>query len=235
MKKRNSIIIFFILLISSLTVLGFFAETLIEPVKEWLFKLDFWAIPAFLAAYIVATALALPKSPLSIIAGSVFGLYQGFMLVSAADVLGAAACFLIGRVFARETIETWFKCDKHFLRLEQVLKSQTWKILFLTRISPLIPSNILNYGLSCTGVRVHQFLLSTWIGMLPSLFLYTYIGSFGSSLLQARSEPQGLIIRGVGLLIAVSTALYITFLAKRELSRQEGHMSKATPCDAEPA
>ena len=63
-------------------------------------------------------------------------------------------------------------------------------IVLLARLSPLIPYNLLNYGLSITAVRFRDYLLATWIGMLPAIVLYVYTGSLANSLRPDERRPR---------------------------------------------
>lgn len=189
------------------------------PLAEWfvvvnqkLAALGFWAIPAFILVYFVVTILGLPNILLILVAGSLFGLLTGTIVASAADVLGAVGCFLIGRTFARDRISRWVQKRPQFARLDQAVERKGWKVLLLTRLSPLVPSSILNYGFSCTSVSFRQYVFFSWVGMLPVIGLYTYMGSFGTYLLSSEITAQKVAIQGAGLVVALAAALYITRL-----------------------
>ncbi|PSN14920.1 TVP38/TMEM64 family protein [filamentous cyanobacterium CCT1] len=189
------------------------------PLAEWfvvvnqkLAALGFWAIPAFILVYFVVTILGLPNILLILVAGSLFGLLTGTIVASVSDVLGAVGCFLIGRTLARDRISRWVQKRPQFARLDQAVERKGWKVLLLTRLSPLVPSSILNYGFSCTSVSFRQYVFFSWVGMLPVIGLYTYMGSFGTYLLSSEITAQKVAIQGAGLVVALAAALYITRL-----------------------
>ncbi|PSR18180.1 TVP38/TMEM64 family protein [filamentous cyanobacterium CCP3] len=189
------------------------------PLAEWfvvvnqqLAALGFWAIPAFILVYFVATILGLPNILLILVAGSLFGLLRGTVVASVADILGAMGCFMIGRTFARDRISRWVQKRPQFARIDQAVERKGWKVLLLTRLSPLVPSSILNYGFSCTSVSFRQYVFFSWVGMLPVIGLYTYMGSFGTYLLSSEITAQKVAIQGAGLVVALAAALYITRL-----------------------
>ncbi|MFQ4137104.1 TVP38/TMEM64 family protein [Nodosilinea sp. PGN35] len=197
------------------------------PLDEWftavnagLQGLGFWAAPAFVLVYLIATVLGLPNILLILVAGSLFGLFKGALVASIADILGAIACFLIGRTFARDRIKRWVQRNPKFVRIDQAVERNGWKILLLTRLSPLVPSSILNYGFSCTKVKFWQYTFFSWIGMVPVILLYTYLGSFGTSLLSDEVTPENLLLQGFGLLLALGAALYTTRLVRKALIPQ---------------
>lgn len=197
------------------------------PLDEWftavntgLQGLGTWASPAFVLVYLIATVLGLPNILLILVAGSLFGFVKGAIVASIADILGAIACFLIGRTFARDRIKRWMQRNPKLARIDQAVERKGWKILLLTRLSPLVPSSVLNYGFSCTKVKFWQYTLFSWIGMVPVILLYTYLGSFGTSLLSDEITLENVLLQGVGLLLALAAALYTTRLVRKALIPQ---------------
>src|SRR6266496_872820 len=91
------------------------------PVQQWLRTFNDWVgqmgmagIFIFIVVYAVATVLLAPGSVLTIGAGFAFGLWKGFLAVSAGATLGAALAFLVARFFAREKVEAIAKGNKKF-------------------------------------------------------------------------------------------------------------------------
>lgn len=196
------------------------------PVKEWVFAgknwfitLGFWAMPAFILIYLLATIFCLPNIVLILLAGTLFGQVKGVMLVSLADTLGAIACFIIGRTIARSAIERWMSKRPNFAQLDSAVGRKGWKIVLLTRLSPLVPSNVLNYGFSCTKVNFWQYCFFSWLGMLPVIVFYVYIASFGIFVFSDKLTPSKLALQTLGLLVTIGTALYTTRLARKALSK----------------
>ncbi|WOD41021.1 TVP38/TMEM64 family protein [Nodosilinea sp. E11] len=197
------------------------------PLADWfvivnreLESLGVWAIPAFILAYFIATVLGLPNILLILVAGSLFGILKGTAVASVADILGAIGCFFLGRTFARDRISRWMKKHPKFARIDQAVEQKGWKVLVLTRLSPLVPSSVLNYGFSCTKVGFWQYAFFSWIGMIPVILLYTYLGSFGTYLLGSEITLEKVAIQGVGLVLALGAALYITRLVRKAMIPQ---------------
>jgi uncharacterized membrane protein YdjX (TVP38/TMEM64 family) len=186
--------------------------------RHWLPTLGWWAMPAFILVYLLATVAGLPNILLILIAGTLFGLLQGIISASIADTLGAVICFLVGRTIARKRIKRWISKNPNFVQLDRAVAKQGWKILLLTRLSPLVPSNVLNYGFSCTKVNFWQYCFFSWLGMLPVITLYVYMGSFGISLFDNRPTPGKLALQLVGLLLAIVAAVYTTRLVRKTLT-----------------
>lgn len=198
----------------------------LTQVKDWLKTLGFWAMPAFGAIYIVATVVGLPAAILFLLAGTLFGFFKGVVLTSIADTLGASACFLIGRTVARQQVKKWMAKRPQFVELDKAVARKGWKIVFLTRLSPIMPSNILNYGFSITKVRFWQYLLFSWLGMLPIIALYVYLGSAGANLAGGDNSPGKIALQALGLAVTVGTIIYTTKLAKKTLSPEPATSDK---------
>lgn len=187
--------------------------------RGWLSTLGPNAMPAFIAVYLLASIFGLPNILLIVLAGTLFGFFNGIISASIADTLGAVACFLLGRTIARKWVESHIKQHSSFAQIDQAIQNKGWKILLLTRLSPLVPSNVLNYGFSCTNVNFWQYSFFSWLGMLPVIVVYIYLGSFGMSLLKPELSPGKMVLQAIGLLLTISAALYITRTLKRSLSQ----------------
>ncbi|MEA5451852.1 TVP38/TMEM64 family protein [Leptolyngbya sp. CCNP1308] len=213
------------LLSSQLPLQDWFVNT-----GSWLTSLGVVAIPAFIGLYLLATVGGLPNIVLILVAGAVFGLAQGIVVASVADTLGAIACFGVGRTLARDRIQRWMVKNPGFARLDHAVGQKGWKILLLTRLSPLVPSNLLNYGFSCTKVNFWQYCFCSWIGMLPVITLYVYLGSFGVALFQDGLTTEKLALQGGGAVLAIAAGWYTTNLTRKalqpehsgEVSEQDG-------------
>ena len=223
----NRRILVFVILIALLLVGAF---TL--PVREWLAQLLEWiathrqvAWLAFAAAYILACVLMVPGLILTIAAGALFGVLQGIVLVSLASVAGASAAFLIGRTFARDWARAKAQALPRFAALDRALEQKGFLIVLLTRLSPLFPFNLLNYAYGLTGVTLRDYVLASWVGMLPATAMYVYLGSAAASIAQiARGDVQagtgGRILFFVGLAATLAVAVVVTRLARRALDRE---------------
>lgn len=204
------------------------------PLKDWFTTVSDWlkalgpgATPAFVVMYLFATVLGFPNILLILVAGTLFGLGKGTITVSIADTLGAIACFLLGRTIARKRIKKWLSKHPSFAQLDQAVGQKGWKVLLLTRLSPLIPSNILNYGFSCTKVNFWQYCFFSWLGMLPVIGIYVYLGSFGVSLLQEGLTPRKVALQAAGVVLAIGAVFYTTRLARKALT--PAHAAENSP------
>src|SRR5712692_5696660 len=118
-RKGTSAIGRFIALIA--IVMALFLAMKFLPVQQWLRSFNGWVgemgiagIFIFIVVYAVATVSLAPGAILTIGAGFAFGLWKGFLAVSAGPTLGAALAFLVARFVARDKVETMAKGSEKF-------------------------------------------------------------------------------------------------------------------------
>jgi uncharacterized membrane protein YdjX (TVP38/TMEM64 family) len=174
----------------------------------------------FIVLYILGAILFVPGSILTIGAGVVFGLLRGAILVSIGATIGAIAAFLIGRYFARDWVRGQLEGNPKFAAIDNAVGREGWKIVLLTRLSPVFPFNLLNYAFGLTAVTLRDYALATWIGITPGTVLYVYIGSIGGNLATAGNShrtPAQWALNIVGLAATVAVAVYASRIASRAL------------------
>lgn len=141
----------------------------------WVTELGVWGPVVFVAGYAVAAVALVPGSLLTLAAGAIFGLARGTLYVFAGATLGASAAFLVARYLARGAVERRLAGHPRFAALDHAVGREGRKIVFLLRLSPVFPFNLLNYALGLTRVRFADYLVAC-LGMLPGTFLYVYYG-----------------------------------------------------------
>ena len=215
-------------------VIALFIAVRVLPVAQWLTEftrwmaqLGIWGVLLFILAYVSATVLFFPASVLTIGAGFVFGVFLGTVTVSIAATSGAALAFLIARHFARDMIEQKVSSSLRFTQIDRAIGEQGAKLVFLLRLSPLIPFNLSNYFYGLTAVKFWPYVLASWIGMLPGTLLYVYIGAAGKAGLNAaagQSSGRSLgeyVLFGVGLIATVVATVWLTRITRRELAKSK--------------
>lgn len=195
---------------------------MLQQLLEWIQNLGFWAPIIFILIYIIATVLLISGAVLTLGAGAIFGLAKGYIYVSIASTLGATAAFLIGRYLARGWVTKQIENKPRFKAVDGAVAKQGWKIVGLTRLSPVFPFVFLNYAFSITQVSTRDYILASWLGMLPGTLMYIYLGSLAKDLASLGTTTQEnnnlfWILRIIGLIATVAVTLYITKIAKQAL------------------
>ncbi len=211
-------------------VLGLILVSVFLPVRDWLTTGIIWinanhsaAWVIFILTYALAPIFLIPGTILTLAAGFAFGLPMGVLLVSIGSLLGAVNAFLIGRFFARDWVSQYLARTPTFGALDDAIHDHGFLIVLLTRLSPLIPFNALNYILGLTKIGFKNYFLATWIGMLPATLAYTYAGSvtkdiFAITTGASQKSTADYILILLGLISTVVLVIFLTQKAKRILN-----------------
>ncbi len=214
------------------------------PLAAWIAGAAAWsqrhrevAGALFIGVYVLAAVLVVPGSILTLSAGFIFGLPLGVALTSAGSVLGASAAFVVGRFIARDWVARRVAAWSGFGAFAAALHHDGFAIVLLARLSPLIPYSLLNYALALTTARFRDYLLATWIGMLPATVLYVYAGSLAKSvttLANADSAPSSVTytLLAIGFVATVALTLLIARRATRLLRVRLAAEQSAPPLDS---
>jgi len=161
-----------------LIVVGVITGIVLLPVKDWLIRalewtqqLGVWGPVLVAAFYVVACVLFLPGSVLTLGAGFLFKVARGAVTVSVGSTLGACAAFWVGRTVARKLIAGKVARNKKFAAIDEAVAQQGFKIVLLTRLSPVFPFNLLNYAFGLTKISFWKYALGSWLGMIPGTIM----------------------------------------------------------------
>jgi uncharacterized membrane protein YdjX (TVP38/TMEM64 family) len=160
------------------------------PLRHWIGLFLAWVRslgPAgavvYALVYVAGTVLLIPGTALTAGAGLIYGPIIGTLIVSPASVLGATLAFLIGRHSARGWVEMKLSAYPKFAAIDRAVGGNGFKVVLLLRLDPVfIPFALLNYALALTKVRLRDYVLASWLGMLPASILYVYLGSAAHSI-----------------------------------------------------
>ena len=115
---------------------------------------------------------SIPATPFGIIAGIMFGSTIGITLIIIGASLGSALTFLIARYFARDAVSQWMEHNTRFQRLDRLIETHGTIIVIITRLVPLFPFNILNYGFGLTKIPFKTYIIWSTIGMIPGTVIF---------------------------------------------------------------
>jgi pyruvate/2-oxoglutarate dehydrogenase complex dihydrolipoamide dehydrogenase (E3) component/uncharacterized membrane protein YdjX (TVP38/TMEM64 family) len=202
------------------------------PVRQWFLAFEDYVRQLgglgpvlVILAYIASTVFFIPGSALTIGSGTLFGLQTGFIVVFIGANLGALCSFLLARSFLRDKVAAWAAANPKFRSLDQAIGKQGFKMVLLTRLSPVFPFVLLNYFLGLTAVRLGAYVLASLIGMLPATFLFVYIGAAArDAIAGGASETTDFyqqIFKYVGLAATVAVVVIVTRIARKALREAE--------------
>ena len=151
-------------------------SNLLQSTLLWVKMLGTMGAIAFIVIYNLATILFVPASILTLGGGAIYGVVWGSIYVFVAATLGAIFAFLIGRYFARGWFSEKIRNNMTFRAIDAAVAIDGFKIVLLTRLSPIFPFNMLNYVFGVTRVALKDYILGS-IGMIPATIMYVYLGS----------------------------------------------------------
>ncbi len=207
------------------------AMSFVFPIKQYLIKfldytrsLGLTGMAMVVGLYVIACIFALPGSVLTIGTGVIFGVFAGTITVSVGSTLGACAAFIIGRTIGRQWVQQKAAAKPKFAAIDKAIGTEGFKIVFLTRLSPIFPFNFQNYAYGLTKVSLGKYALASWIGMLPGTVMYVYIGSAVGSLAdlaegEVQSGPAQRVLFWMGLAATVIVVVLVTRIARSAIRK----------------
>ena len=143
---------------------------------EWREQSPLLVIGGFFVLYILVTALSLPGAAiLTLAAGALFGLVEGFIIVSFASSIGALLAFLVSRYLLRDSIKNKF--PERLKAIDEGVQKEGAFYLFTLRLVPVFPFFLVNLLMGVTGIKAWTFYWVSQLGMLAGTVVYVNAGT----------------------------------------------------------
>ena len=184
-----------------------------------------WGPLLFIGAYIAASLTLAPAFLLTFAAGAVYGLWRWTILVYVAALAGSCTVFGLASPLARSRLLRWIDRDPRVAAVRAALVGDAVWVMFLLRLSPLVPYVLLNYALALSGVRFRDFVIAS-VGMLPTIVMYVYYGKIVGDVAKITVglvPPRGVeywVLVGVGLVATIVATTMITRAARQAIEQQ---------------
>lgn len=150
--------------------------------SAWFEKLGPAAGVLYAALYFLLELVGVPALPLTMGSGYLFGVVKGTITVSVASTAAAAASFLIARYGLRGSVTRLAERYPRFRAMDRAIGREGFKVVFLLRLSPLLPFAISNYLYGLTSVNLFPYVAGSCLGMLPGTVAYVSAGAAVSAL-----------------------------------------------------
>lgn len=138
-----------------------------------------WAVPVFVAAYVVSCLFPVgPTALLTIVGGALLGFWTAFGAVWLGAVLGASVAFLLARALGRDAFRQ--VSGERLRDLDARVGARGFATVLVTRLLPVLPFATLNYAFGLTSVGYRPYVLATALGILPGSALYIAVGAYGT-------------------------------------------------------
>ncbi len=188
-----------------------------------------WAPVLFVLLYVAAAVTLAPAFFLTVAAGAMFGVWRGSVIVFVGASLGATVVYALVSPLAHSRLMARATHHPRIAAVRAAIVGQGAWVMFLLRLSPLIPYTPLNYALALSGVRYRDFLVAL-VGMIPAIVMYTYYGKVVgdvAALAAGVSPPRGpeyYAMLAAGLVAIVVSTTMITRASRRAIERQQQHL-----------
>ena len=193
---------------------------LIETLRSWMETSGSIGMVGFGVAYVVLALAFVPGAALTMVAGAVFGLGWGLLVVAIATSVADAVAFLTGRYVARNAVLRLMDRYPLFKIVDRTISRGGWRIVALIRLSPALPYSASNYLFGVTSVPFFPFLISSGIFTLPGALAYLYLGYVGAETVSSsgRNAVEWALL-SLGLAVTFVAIWYVTVLARRTFAK----------------
>ena len=171
----------------------------------------------FVAVYVGATFLAVPGTPLTLLAGALFGTWRGLVVMVVASGLSASLMFLFARHVFRGFVERRIRGVESVRRVERLLEEKGPLAVAASRLVPVFPFLWLNYAWGLTRVPSRTYVVWSLIGMLPLNLVHIVLGQSAAEALAGDLPFSTQVTLGIALAAAaLAIVVAYRFLRSRE-------------------
>lgn len=184
-------------------------EQLIGWIQPILFQHPVTAPLVFITAHTLMAVFFLPCSPMTLMAGALWGGAYGLVISMIAAIVSSMTTFLLARGFLHDRIKKFLM--QRYPKVAKLLAqaaNHDWKIIAVSQLNPLVPSSALGYIFGLSSIALIRYLLFSVIFMIPLQFLFVITGHSVTSFLMADGRW------GVPLALIVLVAV-VPFVSKR--------------------
>jgi uncharacterized membrane protein YdjX (TVP38/TMEM64 family) len=162
----------------------------------------------------VTMSLALtPTTFVALVSGFYLG-WPGFAGVVVSYGIASLIGYTLARLIDHGKMMSFLNRFEKTMYLMQELRNQSWSLIFLTRISPVLPFALMNFVLSLLQVDKTRFFLASIIGMLPRTLFFFWVGTQASDVIKLLQDPgsnKGSQLLMISLIIISIGGLYFVF------------------------
>ena len=183
-------IVKFILLASTVAIASWLLvntplKTVFNPVlfKQFIGQYEGYIEIIFIAIYIGLTVVGVPGTILTIVGGSLFGIWYGTVISIVSATLGALCAFWAARYLFRDLVQRKFSHSKRLNKIQTAVLKRPFYAVLTTRLIPISPFNLVNYLFGLTSIDWFDYTWGTFVGVIPGCFIYTWIGKSGETAL----------------------------------------------------
>lgn len=211
-----------VIILLLLTTIGIIKRDAVESYIQTLLNLfedlGLWASPLLASAIACMTVLMLPTFPMTLGAAAIFVKLLGKWPGSAVAIgtaftglwIGSVAGFILGRTFFKEFAEEELHTFAWMQVINQMINENGWWVVFLVRMSPLLPTEAFNYIASLTTLNLPSYIIGCWGTLMPvSLMVVSSVSAYEAATDNA-SDQKSMI---VNILIVCFNLLFMVLIS----------------------
>tara|TARA_Y100000310_G_scaffold290149_1_gene317099 strand:+ start:926 stop:1603 length:678 start_codon:yes stop_codon:yes gene_type:complete len=222
--KKKTIIkfvgLFLIIIAVILTVkfTGLSSKLNIDSVKILIENSGIYGPLIFIGVYFLSTILFIPATPLTVSSGILFGSFVGTAYVVIGATLGSMIAFLFARYFGKGFVGNIVEKKFHKLKeYDEKIEQNGFMVMLVLRLLPIFPFNGLNFAMGMTRIKFKDYVLATFIGIIPGSFVFA---NLGGNILNIKS-PQFLLSVGMLLTLMAMPLVYRKFKNNSKANKEQ--------------
>ena len=147
----------------------------IKEIQSYVEGFGGFAPVVYILIFALVPLTLFPDSIIAISGGLIFGLAKGYIFTTIGALIGGTISFYISRYFGRDVVKKLTK-DK-LDNIENMINEKGFTIVFLLRLIPLFPFDVISYGAGFTSIKYRDFAIATVLGTIPGILVFTNIGA----------------------------------------------------------
>ncbi len=176
LRPRILAAIALIAFISLLIVYRSMVKTQTQHLFHWVQDMGVNGFFIFILLYSLIVIFILPSSVFTFGAGVLFGVGWGSVAVVAGTTLGSAIGFILGRHALSDRFRHYILHHPRLALVNLELRHHSFKVVLLTRLTPMFPGKLSNYFFGIAGFDFLRFIYGTALGVIPFSILDVWIG-----------------------------------------------------------
>lgn len=204
-------------------------HTSMDSFEDVLVEAGVWGPIYVFLIYMVTTVFMLPLWGFHMTCGYVYGTFISAFLIATTQAICAGVAFSTSRYIVGPYIRGFLERNygKKYLAIDKAVGEDGLRITLLLRLSPIVPFGINNYLCGCTNMKLWEFVVGTWFGVLPGTTAYCNIGAMGKTVLNEGTTTLQKGVMGIGLVAALAVIKVLSDLATKSL-KDAGIQDEAT-------
>ena len=185
-KKITSVLkVIFLLIITAIIICAFcnmktLRQCTPENVKVFVDSYGVFSPIIYIILFTFVPLTFFPDSILAIAGGMCFGMVSGFIYTMIGALFGGILSFFLAKTLGHKVFNKFIKKD--LSNLENAIKNKGFALVFVLRLIPLFPFDVISYAAGFSGVKFKDFVLATILGIIPGIFVFVNIGDKASEI-----------------------------------------------------